>query len=53
MKHSLEMSVVDGRTDGTEFIGPLSALPVVKKLFYVINNELCEIIAYIEQNGLI
>ena len=36
MKRSLEMPVADGRTDGrmdgTEFIGPLSALKGVQKL---------------------
>ena len=31
MKRSLEMPVADGRTDGTEFIEPLSALPGVQK----------------------
>ena len=31
MKRSLEMPVADGRTDGTEFIGPLSAVPGVQK----------------------
>ena len=31
MKRSLEMPVADGRTDGTEFIGPLSALPGVQR----------------------
>ena len=39
MKRSLEMPVadertygrMDGRTDGTEFIGPLSTLPGVQK----------------------
>ena len=38
MKRSLEMPVADGgtngRTDGTEFIGPLSALPGVQKGVY-------------------
>ena len=29
MKRSLEMPVADGRTDRTEFIGPLSALPAL------------------------
>ena len=31
MKRSLEMPVTDGHMDGTEFIGPLSALPEVQK----------------------
>ena len=31
MKLSLEMPVADGRTDGTEFIGPLLALPRIQK----------------------
>ena len=31
MKRSLEMPVADGHTDGTEFIGPLLALPGVQK----------------------
>ena len=31
MKLSLEMPVADGLTDGTEFIGPLSALLGVQK----------------------
>ena len=31
MKRSLEMPIADGRTDGTEFIGPLSALPGVQQ----------------------
>ena len=31
MKRSLEMPVADGRTDGTEFIGPLSAPPGIQQ----------------------
>ena len=38
MKRSLEMPIVDRRTDGrmdrTEFIGPLSALPGVQKIVW-------------------
>ena len=32
MKRSLEMPVPDGQTDGTKFVGSLSALPGVQKL---------------------
>ena len=35
MKRSLEMPVADKRTDGIEFIGPLSALPGVQKALRV------------------
>ena len=34
------MPVLDGRTDGTEFIGPLPALPGVQKTIVRLQNML-------------
>ena len=48
MKRSLEIPVADGRTDGrtegTKFIGPQSALPGVQRVYktylYIIENSM-------------
>ena len=46
MKRSLEMPVADGRRDGTEVIGPLSALPGFRKNVLQIIRNLDSNMAY-------